>query len=146
MASAWIPVLICLAVISQESTVSFGADHTTGPLRRLFEWMLDRRFTADEWWHLHFAIRKCGHFIGYGLLSAAGFRALWMSSKLTPDSVRRRFGCHALAMLGTLLVASADELHQWALPNRSGSLVDVGIDCAGGLLLQMLIWLWMRRA
>jgi VanZ family protein len=40
-------------------------------------------------------------------------------------------------------VASADELHQTFLANRNGSIWDVMIDCSGGLLMQLLIWLWM---
>jgi VanZ family protein len=48
-------------------------------------------------------------------------------------------------MLGTLFIASSDEFHQLFLPNRSGSIWDVMVDCSGGLLMQCLTWLWMRR-
>jgi VanZ family protein len=48
-------------------------------------------------------------------------------------------------MLGTLLVASADEFHQTFLPNRTGTGWDVLVDCSGALLLQWLVWLWMRK-
>jgi VanZ family protein len=48
-------------------------------------------------------------------------------------------------MLGTLFIASCDEFHQLFLPNRTGSIWDVMVDCAGGLLMQSLIWLWMRK-
>jgi VanZ family protein len=60
-------------------------------------------------------------------------------------AIQRRLAAHALAMLGTLLVASSDEIHQHFLPNRSGSPWDVLIDCSGGLLMQVLIWMWMSR-
>ena len=131
-------------MISQESTVAFGADHTSGPLQRFLEYLFDRSFTQPEWWRLHIIIRKCGHFTGYGLLSAAGFRAVWMTFRLSTSPLRRQFVCHGLAMLGTLMVASSDELHQHYLPNRSGSIVDVSIDCAGALIVQLVIWLWLR--
>lgn len=144
LASAWIPVLICLLVIGGESTVYFGADRTSGPLQCFFEALLHRHFTEPEWWRLHIMIRKCGHLTGYGILSLAWFRAFWMTRSVSDDSSRRRFATHALAMLGTLAVASTDEFHQLFLPNRSGSAVDVGIDCCGGLIMQLLIWLWMR--
>jgi VanZ family protein len=36
-----------------------------------------------------------------------------------------------LALAGTALVASSDELHQTFLPNRTGSVRDVMIDGAG---------------
>jgi VanZ family protein len=143
--SAWTPVLVCVLVIATESTVYFGADHTSGPLQRFFEFLLGRHFTQPQWWRLHLIIRKCGHFTGYGILSIAWFRGFWMTWRLSEDPNRRRITVHSLAMLGTLLVASGDELHQLFLSNRSGSIVDVMIDCTGGLLLQSLVWLWMQK-
>ena len=35
--SAWIPVALGIAVIALESTEFMGADHTSGPLRWLFQ-------------------------------------------------------------------------------------------------------------
>jgi VanZ family protein len=142
--SAWIPVAVCVAAIACESTATFGADHTSGPLQRFFEFLLHRQFTQPQWWRLHLAIRKCGHFLGYGILSISWFRAFWMTWRTSEAVPRRAMTAHSLAMLGTLAVASADELHQLYLPNRSGSIVDVMIDCCGGLLMQLVIWLSMR--
>jgi VanZ family protein len=145
LASAWIPVLVCILVISMESTVYFGADHTSGPLQRFFEFLLHRHFTGPQWWRLHLIIRKWGHFTGYGILSIAWFRAFWMTWPLGDGVKRSRITLHSLAMLGTLLVASGDEFHQTFLPNRTGSIWDVLLDCCGGLLMQLLVWLWMRK-
>ena len=143
-ASAWIPVAVCILVIACESTVYFGADHTSGPLQRFVEWLLNRHFTQNQWWALHLKIRKVGHFTGYGILSVAWFRAFWMTWSPASD---RRLATHGLAMLGTFFVASCDEFHQLFLPNRTGSFYDVLIDCSGGLLLQLIVWLWftMRK-
>ena len=145
LASAWIPVLVCILVIASESTVYFGADHTTGPLQRFFEFLFQRHFTQPEWWRLHIIIRKCGHFTGYGILSISWFRAFWMTWRIGDVPGRRRISAHSLAMLGTLLVASCDEFHQTFLPNRNGSFWDVMVDCSGGLLMQLAIWFWMRK-
>jgi VanZ family protein len=142
--SAWVPVVVCILVIGGESTVYLGADHTSGPLQRFFEFFFGP-FTQPQWWRLHLIIRKCGHFTGYGLLSAAWFRAFWLTRRVADPVSSRRIAAHLLAMLGTLTVASCDELHQLFLPNRNGSIVDVMIDCSGGLLMQLLVWLWMRR-
>jgi VanZ family protein len=49
-----------------------------------------------------------------------------------------------LALLGTALVASADEWHQSFLPNRTGSPWDVLLDCCGAITLQLLIYVFMR--
>jgi VanZ family protein len=144
LASAWIPVAFCVFVIAMESTVYFGADHTSGPLRRFFE-LFFGHFTDPQWSLLHLIIRKCGHFTGYGLLSISWFRAFWMTFRTFAPADSRRIAAHSLAMLGTLFVASCDEFHQTFLPNRSGTLRDVLVDCSGAVLAQMMVWLWMRN-
>ena len=141
---AWVPVAFCIGVIAMESTPAFGADHTNGPLRHLFEFLFHRHFTQPEWWLWHMSIRKGGHFTGYGIQSVAWFRALWMTWR-SEDQSRPRIAVHALAMMGTFFVASCDEFHQTFLPNRSGSFWDVMLDCSGALVLQISIWLWMSR-
>jgi VanZ family protein len=144
IAKAWLPVLLCIFVISQESTIAFGADHTSQPLQHFFEFFFGP-FTPQHWWRLHIIIRKCGHFLGYGILSVAWFRAFWMSMWLAEPVRRRLASAHAMAMVGTLLVASADEFHQTFLPNRTGTPWDVLVDCSGAALLQVMVWLWMWR-
>lgn len=144
MLSAWLPVLFCVLVIATESTVYFGADHTSGPLRRFCEWLLGMHFGDADWDQVHHIIRKCGHFIGYGLLSAAWFRAFWMTFRQWAGNFPARWKLHGLAIMGTFLTASADELHQHFLPNRTGTFPDVLLDCAGALAVQLLIWTAMR--
>ena len=49
-----------------------------------------------------------------------------------------------LALLGTTLVASADEFHQSFLPNRTGVPSDVLLDCCGALVLLLIAYLCIR--
>ena len=142
--SAWLPVVLAIGCIAAESQPIFGADHTSGPLQYLVEWFTGP-LTQPEWWRLHLILRKCGHFTGYGLVSLTWFRAVWMSYRTERNRSARRWTAHLLAMAGTFLVASADEFHQTFLPNRSGSPVDVLIDCSGALLVQVMIALVMQR-
>jgi VanZ family protein len=136
--SAWLPVAVGILAILVESTEWMGADNTSGPLRWLFETILGP--VGDERWKIvHLIIRKSGHFIGYGLIGLAWLRAWWMSLP------RSHFILDAfLALLGTALVASADEWHQTYLPNRTGSPWDVLLDCCGALVLQLLVYIFMR--
>lgn len=143
--NAWLPVVLCVLVIATESTAAFGADHTSGPLQHFLESLLHRRFTQPQWWRLHIIIRKCGHFLGYGILSLAWLRAFRMTLPPAFDPRRRLINCHVQAMLGTLFIACCDEFHQTFLPNRSGSVWDVLVDCSGAALLQLLAWLWLRK-
>jgi VanZ family protein len=131
-------VALGVAVIALESTEMMGADHTSGPLRWLYQYLFGP-VPDDRWEIIHHIARKSGHFIGYGLIGLAWLRAWWFT---LPRSHFLQDGL--LALLGTALVASADEWHQSYLPNRTGSPWDVLLDCCGAILLQILVYLFMR--
>lgn len=135
---AWLPVAIGILVIATESTESFGADRTSSPLRWLWEHLFGA-ISNGHWNLIHHYIRKAGHFTGYGLVALAWMRALWMSfPRLTflQDAL--------LALLGTALIASGDEFHQTFLPNRTGLARDVVLDCFGGIMMQLVFFLFLR--
>jgi VanZ family protein len=136
--SAWIPVALGAAVIALESTEWMSADHTSGPLRWLFQ-VIFGPISSARWEIVHSLIRKSGHFLCYGAIGLAWLRAWWMTlthSRFLQDAV--------LALLGTALMASADEYHQTFLPNRTGSPWDVLLDCCGAIVLQMVVYIFMR--
>jgi len=134
----WFPVLLGIGVIAIESQEFMGADHTSGPLRALFQFVFGP--IGDARWDLvHHYIRKSGHFVGYGLIGLAWLRAWWFTlphSRFLPDAL--------LALLGTALIASCDEWHQSYLPNRTGTPKDVLLDCTGAIVLQLIVYTFMR--
>jgi VanZ family protein len=136
--SAWLPVLISAAVICVESTPTFGTDHTSGPLRAIFEALFGH--VSDAIWNdIHHIMRKSGHFIGYGLIGLTWLRAGWMTL------LRMRFLVDAaLAILGTTLLACWDEWHQSFLPNRTSSPWDVLLDCAGAAAACTVVYVYWR--
>ncbi|MGO9435207.1 MAG: VanZ family protein [Terracidiphilus sp.] len=134
----WFPVLLGIGIIAIESQEFMGADHTTGPLRSLFVAIFGPIGDAP-WEIVHHYIRKTGHFFGYGFIGLAWLRAWWFT---LPHS---RFRHDALlAILGTALVASCDEWHQSYLPNRTGTPLDVLLDCTGAITLQLIVYIFMR--
>jgi VanZ family protein len=134
----WLPVALGIAVIVIESTEAFGSNHTSGPLRRIFEALFGHVSTV-RWELIHHYLRKTGHFLGYGFIGLAWLRAWWFTLP------RSRFLLDAiLALLGTALVASCDEWHQTFLPNRTGSPWDVLLDCTGAITLQLIVYIFMR--
>jgi VanZ family protein len=137
--SAWLPVVLGVVAIAMESTELMGANHTSGPFRWLFQAIFGP--VSDERWDfLHIIIRKTGRFIGYGIIGLAWLRAWWMTltrSRFLHDSL--------LALLGTALVASADEWHQTFLPNRTGSPLDVLLDCCGAIAMELTVYIYMRQ-
>ncbi|MGD0095645.1 MAG: VanZ family protein [Terracidiphilus sp.] len=136
--NAWYPVVIGITVIMLESTEWLGADHTSSPLRWLWEAIFGS-VSPGEWDNIHHLIRKSGHFFGYGFIGLAWLRAWWMTLPRS-DFFMDAF----LALLGTATVASCDEWHQTFLPNRTGTPWDVLLDCCGALTLQLLVYLYMR--
>ncbi len=136
--NAWLPVAICIVVIALESSKDFGSDHTSNPLRWVWEHLFGHVGDA-RWEVIHHLIRKTGHFFGYGTVGLMWLRAWWMTlphSHFLEDAF--------LALLGTALVASCDEWHQTYLPNRTGSPWDVLLDCCGALALQLAVYIFMR--
>ena len=136
--NAWWPVAVGIGVIVLESTEWFGSDHTSHPLRWLFEAIFGHVGNA-RWEMIHHLLRKSGHFVGYGAIGLAWLRAWWMTlphSGFLEDAF--------LALLGTSLVASIDELHQSYLPNRTGTPWDVLLDCCGAIALQLVVYIYMR--
>ena len=135
---AWWPVAVGIGVIALESTSFFGSDHTTGPLRWLYQ-SLFGPVSSARWEIVHHFIRKSGHFVGYGMLGLAWLRAWWLTlprSEFLLDTL--------LALLGTAMTASADEYHQTFLPNRIGTPWDVLLDCCGALAMQLMVYVFMR--
>ena len=131
---AWWPVALMAALITLSSTPWFGADHTSGPLRSLWQ-SLFGPVSNPRWGFIHFCIRKAGHFIGYGVLGLTWLRAWRLSFPRL-----RFFSGVVLAVLGTALIASADEFHQTFLPNRTGNPRDVLLDCCGAAVMCLLAW------
>jgi VanZ family protein len=134
----WLPVVIGIAIIMMESTEMLGSNHTSGPLRKIFEYLFGQ-VSDDSWEIIHHYIRKSGHFLGYGFIGLAWLRAWWLTlphSQFLHDAF--------LALLGTALVASCDEWHQSFLPNRTGTPWDVLLDCTGAVTLQLIVYIFMR--
>lgn len=132
--SAWLPVAIGIGFIALESTELMGSNHTSGPLRWLWESLFGAVGNA-RWEAIHHFIRKSGHFFGYGAIGLFWLRAWWMTLP------RSRFLTDAcLALLGTAMVASCDEWHQSCLPSRTGSVWDVLLDCCGAITLLLMAY------
>lgn len=74
-------------------------------------------------------VKKGGHFLAYAVLAGLAYR-------VTAET-RRPF---VWAMVITAIYAVSDEFHQTFVNDRSGNLMDVLLDCAGGATALYLIW------
>jgi VanZ family protein len=117
-------------------------------------------FSMAQIEHIHEIGRKVGHFVGYGVMGYLLFRALRGTYHVhagTEDALLRKSATtnrlfkelwqwkwFLLAILGTFLVASADEIHQMGDPTRTGSWWDVGLDTVGAIVIQLLAFAMIR--
>jgi len=83
---------------------------------------------------IHMFLRKAAHVTEYFVLGLLLFRALRGGSG---PSWNRRWSFFSL--VGVVLWAAIDELHQSFVPARTASIVDVGIDITGGILAQIVV-------
>lgn len=101
-------------------------------------------------------LRKCGHFLGYGILSVLVFLALRNTNRdrLRP-LLRRTWGIYLrdwwrtdwafIGILATVVTATYDEIHQTFIPSRTGRWQDVVLDTCGAVLLQVAVYLLSTR-
>jgi VanZ family protein len=140
----WVPALVSVVAIFLESTATMSADNTSRWLYPLWVHLFGP-ISGPHWAVVHHLIRKTGHFVGYGLVSAAFFYSWWQTlyrMNFRSWSLWRR--ASAAAVLCTLLIASADEYHQSFLASRTSSPIDVCIDLSGAIVTQLFLLMLIR--
>jgi VanZ family protein len=134
----WLPVALWLCVIFFMSTGSFSADNTSSVVGTVLGFLFPG-MSADTVASIDLLMRKAAHVTEYFILSVLLFRCF------KPSQGPWKWRYHIYAVAGVMLWALSDELHQLFVPERTGSLMDVGIDTTGGIFAQVMILLWNRR-
>jgi VanZ family protein len=141
-ARAWLPVAAWMAFVFIGSTDAFSSGHTSrliGPfLRWLWPGLSHAAVESAVFW-----IRKAAHVTEYAVLAALWWRALWQRAPRDPRPWS--WPVAGQALLGSVLWAAADEIHQATTATRGPSVRDVALDAAGaalGLLVLWRVWRW----
>jgi VanZ family protein len=129
---AWLAVAGWVVVILLFSGDEFSAGSTSQILEPLLRWLFPDLGHGD-FLRLHLWVRKLAHLTEYALLGLLAFRALRLSLAVSLPRTA------LLGLVVVLAVAATDELRQSFLASRTGSIIDVGIDFAGGALGVCLI-------
>ncbi|NNE66256.1 MAG: VanZ family protein [Pyrinomonadaceae bacterium] len=137
--SRYVPFLLAVMMIFYLSSGDGSMSNTSRFIRPLLEFLFPG---ADEATLnvYHAFIRKLAHVGVYAVLAITGSRAFFTSSK----SFIKSFWGPAVFIV-VIAVASSDEFNQTLDPTRTGSLFDVFLDLAGGLLGIGLFALLIRR-
>ena len=122
-----------MGVIFWMSTDMFSSEHTSQfiiPISNL----LFPELAPHQIDMIHEMIRKAGHITEYFIFGMLLFHA-FRNGSIEKWQIRWT----VYAIIGVVLYAMSDELHQTFVLSRAGSLIDVGIDSIGGILSQMTI-------
>jgi VanZ family protein len=137
--ATWALPISWMAVILWFSSGQWSAEQTSALMpiaARLLPWA-----TAGDLELLHSLGRKLGHLLEYAVLAVLWHRAVRRGTALGAWPAR------GIAVGASALWAVVDELHQWTLPDRTGSVADVMLDVTGALAgLLVLAAGWRRIA
>lgn len=86
---------------------------------------------------VHYWVRKAAHFTEYGILALLGARALANSSRLLLKNWRFQ-----LSFVLVVLVSLADEAFQSLVNDRTATVYDSLLDCAGGLTMLLALYIF----
>lgn len=127
---AWVGVILFFS--SSRGSIASASIYYVPLLKFLFPRDEGRTFKKH-----HLIVRKLTHFIVYAVLALLATIVFYNTSLLW---AAKFWYVHAFAVV--LIVAAFDELRQSFYPERVGSLADVALDCAGGLTMIFLFWLF----
>ncbi len=134
----WLPVILWVCFIFWMSTESFSSQNTFSLVKTVIRF-LSPNISSHDLRLIHAVIRKAGHVIEYFMLGLLLFRAFRGGS-----TGLWKWRWSLFALIGVVLWAMSDEWHQSFVPTRAASVVDVGIDTAGGILAQFIGALFTR--
>ena len=139
----WLPLLIWMVLIFSASADAQSTQHTSYLLEPFLRWLMPG-ISAEAIEIVRWCVRKTAHMVEFAVLAWLTWRALrrprWRDGRAWSWKP-------AAAALGiVVLYAATDEIHQCFVPNRTGSVRDVFIDTAGGLLGLGLVRLCYGRS
>ena len=126
--SRYVPFLLAVVMIFYLSSSDGSMSNTSRFIRPLLEFLFPGADEATLSLY-HGFIRKLAHLGVYAVLAVTGARAFFTSSK----TLLKKAWVPAVLIV-VITVALADEFNQSLDPTRTGSLTDVFLDIAGGLL------------
>ena len=150
---AWLAVALWSVVIWQLGGEDFSAPETQSTLIEVLRWLgLELEQTTQE--RLLFLTRKAAHGVEYGVLAVLVSHAVWRSDSrrhrveptsfatLREEDLTRKLIWVSLASV--LALAIADETRQAYSISRTGSVYDVLLDAAGGIVALTTLKLGLR--
>jgi VanZ family protein len=115
-------------IILLASSDLFSSSHTGSLISTLLTAIVGHPLPDESFATVHWALRKSGHLLAYGLLGALWFRAI------RAERAGWKWTWSAGAVALAMAVAVTDEWHQTFVPSRTGTPGDVLIDMIGAAI------------
>jgi VanZ family protein len=137
----WLPVILWMALIFTGSADTSSFQHSSRIIGPILHWLFPN-MAPDTVNELVFIARKGAHLTEYAILGLLFWRALRRPNR----DVSRPWDwpLAGRALLLTALYAASDEFHQYFVPSRQSSVIDVLIDSSGAAAGLVLLWLFGR--
>jgi hypothetical protein len=136
----WWPAIVMMAIIFMGSTDLGAMSHQSRLLVPILKWL---GFGDAAIHGIILGVRKLAHLAEYALLAIFVWRA-WMLRPAFRPPMAWTWRQAVVPFLICVVYASLDEFHQWFVPSRGASPVDVMIDSVGALIGLWLLWCWHR--
>lgn len=140
-----LPSVAVILLIAGAGTQRFSIENTSGLLSNFwfphFAYLPYQRF-----WEFVEAVRKLGHVVGYGVACVAFFFSTfwWLTRRSSMSGWELKNRAAGWALILTMLLGCADELHQRFVPQRTSTVTDVGFDVCGGFFGLMILFATLR--
>ena len=123
----WLPLIIWLAVIYSFSTDEFSSSSTAGFVEPILHFLFPG-LSPEQLSFWHAVIRKLSHITEYAILAWLTYRAIRFDET---DPLKAKVRAFQFLVLAAMM----DEFHQSLTMSRGASIVDVGYDSIGGLIV-----------
>jgi VanZ family protein len=142
----FLPSILVILLVLIEGTQRFSIENTADYVQP-FWFKHFGLLPYQRFWEFVEVLRKGGHLMGYGLVCLAFFCTSYWWLMRRPHSsngwvLKNRAAGWALVL--TMLLGSADEIHQKFVPQRTSTITDVGFDTCGGYFALMVLFALLR--
>ena len=134
---SWWPALVWACVIFSLSADAFSSEHTASIFLPIFHWLMPS-LTPDQFYVIHFYIRKSAHFTEYFIFCVLLFRGV----RAGRPGWRWTWALAALSIAAGY--SALDEIHQAFVASRVASPWDSLLDSAGAFVATVTLFVWIR--
>ena len=137
----WLVIVLWFALIFVASSDTKSSQRSSRIIGPLLHWLFPE-MPEETVGDVVTLARECVHLAVYGVLALLYWRAF---RKPVKNDTRPWSWIEARnALIGVVIYAITDELHQAFVPSRQGSVLDVFIDTVGGAMGLLALWAYGR--